>query len=79
MQQMRIRSKGILEQECLKAARFRTECRAIERITIRRLRPQGSGPNWEPAEFHPLPTRPAEMAARHAIVRLQGTYELAKE
>jgi hypothetical protein len=65
-----------MEAECLRAVRGQAECREIYRVTIRiGVR----GYNWEPAEFHPLPTRGAEETARDVIALLQRKYALLEE
>src|SRR5258708_29535526 len=77
-EEMPIRTREWLEAECLKVANRQIEVRGeLVHVSIRRLYPAGSGPNWEVAEFFPPLPRIAEHAARVAISDLPGTSGLA--
>lgn len=78
MEDLPRRSRTVIEAECLRAVRGQAECREIYRVTIRKVIGV-RGYNWEPAEFHPLPTRGAEETARDVIAPLQRKYALLEE
>jgi hypothetical protein len=53
LKQMAARSREWLEAECLKLAKQTLGGSEIQRVTIRRLRPKGTGPNWKVADVIP--------------------------
>src|SRR5437899_10990544 len=54
LKQMPTKSGEWLEAECLKLARRTLGGSEIQYVTIRRLHPKGTGPNWKVADW-PLP------------------------
>jgi hypothetical protein len=73
-----VKSRAWLEAECLKLAK-RTLSGEIERVTIRRLHPKGTGPNWKVADLIPQQTLLVSQEVRDALSRLAGKYALADE
>jgi hypothetical protein len=53
---MQSKSREWLEAECLRLAKRAPGGREIERVTIKRLSPKGTGPNWKVADLIPQPT-----------------------
>ena len=63
---------------CVSIIRDQAACRDVKDVVIRRLHPQGTGPNWEVERFEPpLPTSSEEIA-RHVIARLQDEVALGR-
>src|SRR5215211_1338993 len=60
-------SRAWLEAECLRVTRKQLGCNGTQAVTIRRLHPKGSGPNWEPQKFRPSLDKVAEHYARKAL------------
>jgi hypothetical protein len=56
LKQMPTKSRDWLEVECLRPARLILGGKEIQRVTIRRLHPKGTGPNWKIADIIPQPT-----------------------
>ncbi len=56
LKQMPTKSGEWLEAECLKLARRTLGGSEIQYVTIRRLHPKGTGPNWRVADLIPQPT-----------------------
>jgi hypothetical protein len=67
-------SRAALEAECLRVTRKQQYCAQTQSVVIRRLRPQGSGPNWEPQQFRPPLGKVAEHHARKALAELAEIY-----
>jgi hypothetical protein len=44
---MQEKSEAYLESLCLAACRRRPGCTHLQRVVIGRIKPLGSGPNWE--------------------------------
>jgi hypothetical protein len=72
------KSRAWLEAECLKLARTHGGSE-IQRVTIRRLRPKGSGPNWKVADIVPQPKLEVSIEVRKKLARLPGRYALEDE
>ena len=73
------KTRYALEALSLDSAKRHLGCRALTHVLIRRLYPEGSGPNWEPAKFVPTLPDIANGYARKAIAALTGRYALADE
>jgi hypothetical protein len=71
------RSKTFIEAECLKAAKRQLGCGDLQRVLIERIKPRGSGPNWQVLEFTPALPRIARDEAMTAIAPLRQKYALA--
>lgn len=72
-------SRAWLEAECLAIARRTLGGSEIQRVTIRRLRPKGTGPNWKVADIIPQPTLEVGGEVRKTLARLPGRYALEDE
>jgi hypothetical protein len=70
------KSRDWLEEECLKLAKQTRSGREIQRVTIRRLNPKGSAPNWKVADLIPQPAMQYSADVRAALAHLPGTYAL---
>lgn len=68
-----------LEEQCIKALQFDPHTRSTTRVTIIRLTPEGSGPNWALAEIDPSPTQNGWRVAHGLVAQLTGTYALAPD
>jgi hypothetical protein len=77
--QMQAKSRDWREAECLKLAKRSIGGSEIERVTIRRLRPKGTGPNWKVADLIPQQTLLVSGEVRDALAHLPGTYALENE
>jgi hypothetical protein len=77
--QMPVKSRAWLEAECLKLAKRTLGGSEIERVTIRRLHPKGTGPNWKVADLIPQQTLLVSQEVRDALSRLARKYALADE
>lgn len=75
-QAMPAKTRDWIEAECLRLARQTVGGGEIQRVTIRRLRPNGSGPNWKVADIIPQPTLLVSSQVRGALAHLTGTYAL---
>src|SRR5205823_11225567 len=64
-------SRASLEAECLRVTRKQQGCRGTHAVTIKRLHPEGSGPNWEPQQIYPALDKVAEHYARRALAELR--------
>ena len=64
------KSEEWLEVECLKLARQTLGGSEIQRVTIRRLRPKGTGPNLKGRRYHPA----AGPAAKRRNTRQARTF-----
>jgi hypothetical protein len=73
------KSREWLEAECLKLARQTPGGSEIQRVTIRRLRPKGTGPNWKVADIIPQPPLPLSVDIRTKLAHLPGTYAVEDE
>jgi hypothetical protein len=76
---MEQKSRNELDALSLEVAKRQIGCRGTERVTIRRLPPNGSGPNWAPDKFYPPLPDIADGEARDAIANLTGRYALADD
>jgi len=76
---MQSKSREWLEAECLRLAKRAPGGRDIERVTIRRLRPKGAGPNWKVADLIPQPTFVVSKEVRDVLAHLPGEYALADD
>ena len=76
---MLTKSGGWLEAECLKLARRTLGGRETQYVTIRRLHPKGTRPNWKVADLIPQPTPLVSREIRDALAHLTGTYALEDE
>jgi hypothetical protein len=70
------KSRDWLEAECLRLARRVPGGSEIERVTIRRLRPNGDGPNWKVADIVPQPDLALSQTIRTKLARLADEYLL---
>ena len=77
--QMPTKSRDWLEAECLRLARLVLGGKEIQRVTIRRLSPKGTGPNWKVADIIPQPTPLVSEHVRAALAHLTGAYSLEEE
>jgi hypothetical protein len=71
------KSRAFIEAECVKAASAQDLCRGLKHVRVRRLFPNGTGANWEPAEFEPPLSTVGECMAQMAISSLPDSYVLA--
>jgi hypothetical protein len=69
-------SRAALEAECLRITKKQQGCAHTQSVTIRRIRQEGSGPNWEPQKFLPPLDKVAEYYARRALAKLGESYAL---
>jgi hypothetical protein len=74
---MQEKSKVFLESLCLAACRHRPGCAHLQRVVIGRIKPLGSGPNWEVLAFKPELPPFAHAEALKAAGRVRGMYSLA--
>ena len=65
-------SRASLEAECLRVTRKQQGCRGTHAVTIKRLHPESSGPNWEPQQFYPPLDKVAEHYACFAKTQTQA-------
>ena len=65
-----------LQSEALRLCKMRVGCHHLEAVLIGRVRPKGSGPNWELLAFRPELPMGAENEAMEVIHLLRGTYAL---
>ena len=77
--QMPTKSREWLEAQCLKLARRCLGGSEIQYVTVRRLRPKGTGPNWKVADIIPQPTPLVSGEVRDALAHLTGTFALEDE
>lgn len=61
---------------CLELVVRALGCRDVTKVTVVKLKPSGSGPNWELAGLTPPVPSAAFAEANLAIAVLRGTYEL---
>jgi hypothetical protein len=73
------KTRSELETLSFEIAKGCLGCNELTHVAIRRLHPEGSGPNWEPVKFFPRLPPIADGEARHAIAVLTGRYALADE
>jgi hypothetical protein len=71
------KSAAWLEAECLRRCRLLALGRNLEAVKIERLKPSGSGPNWQVAGFKPELHGVAYHEAMAVIAHVRGTYVLA--
>jgi hypothetical protein len=71
------KSAAWLEAECLRRCRLLPLSRHLEAVKIERIKPPGSGPNWQVAAFQPELDGVAHQEAMAVIAHLRGTYALA--
>ena len=79
MKQVSTKSKDWLEAECLELARQTLGGSEIVRVTIRRLRPKGGGPNWKVADIIPQPGLSLGEEIRARLAHLPGKYAMGDE
>ena len=79
LKQMPTKSRDWLEAECLRLAQLVLGGKEIQRVTIRRLHPKGTGPNWKVADIIPQPTPFVSGEVRDALAYLTGTFALEDE
>ena len=79
LKQMPTKSGEWLEAECLKLARRTLGGSEIQYVTIRRLHPKGTRPNWKVADLIPQPTPLVSREVRDALAHLTGTHALEDE
>jgi len=77
--QLPTKTKDWLEAECLRLTRRAPGGSEIQRVTIRRLHPKGTGPNWKVADIIPQPSLRVSSKIRDALAPLMGRYTLADE
>jgi hypothetical protein len=65
------KSRDWLEAECLSLARRTIGGSEIQRVMIRRLRTQGTGPNWKVADIIPQPSLLTSDNVRAALASLR--------
>jgi hypothetical protein len=71
------KTKDFIEAECLKVARYGLGCSELEAVSIVRIKPEGSGPNWEVGSFSPALPEVALKDAKRRIDPLRQEYALA--
>jgi hypothetical protein len=71
-------SRSVIEAMCVRIVRDQVACRDLKQVVIRRLHPQGNGPNWEVERFEPPMPTTSEDIARHVIKRLQDEVALGR-
>src|ERR1700730_15211160 len=74
MKQPPAKSRYWLEAECLRLASGAPGGGEIQRVTIRRLHPKGTGPNWKVADLIPQPSLRVSSKIRDALAPLMGRY-----
>jgi hypothetical protein len=75
--QRQFHSRNVIETMCVSIVRKHlVGWRDIKRVTIRRVHPQGTGPNWEVERFEPALPATTEEAARRLIKGLQDQVAL---
>jgi hypothetical protein len=65
-----------LEAECLRLAQRVLGAKEIQRVTIRRLHPNGTGPNWKVADIIPQPSLAVSGKIRDRLAPLTSIYAL---
>ena len=73
------KSRDWLEAECLRLASVAPGGSEIQRVTIRRLHPKGTGPNWKVADLIPQPALTFSAEVRASLAGLPATYALENE
>jgi hypothetical protein len=73
------KSREWLEAECLRLAKRAAGGREIERVTIRRLSPKGTGPNWKVADLIPQPTLAVSSKVRDLLAHLPNEHALGDD
>jgi signal transduction histidine kinase len=68
-----------LEVECLRLAQRVLGAKEIQRVTIRRLHPKGTRPNWKVADIIPQPSLAVSGKIRDRLAPLTGIYALEDE
>ncbi len=71
------KSRAWLEAETLRRCKRRPGCGHLEAVRIGRIKPSGSGPNWELLAFTPELDPVARAEAMVELDKLRGTYALA--
>jgi hypothetical protein len=73
------KSRDWLEAECLRLASTAPGGSEIQRVTIRRLHPKGTGPNWKVADLIPQPALTFSAEVRASLAVLPTTYVLEND
>jgi hypothetical protein len=73
------KSRDWLEVECLRHAQRVLGAKEIQRVTIRRLHPKGTRPNWKVADIIPQPSLAVSGKIRDRLAPLTGIYALEDE
>jgi hypothetical protein len=76
---MPTKSRDWLEAECLRLAQRVLGAKEIQRVTIRRLHPKGTGPNRKGADIIPQPSLAVSGKIRDRLAPLTGIYALEDE
>jgi hypothetical protein len=71
------RTRAFLQARCLQVSRQQLGCKYLEAVLIGRIKPLGSGPNWEVLAFRAELPPIAQNEAMKAVDVLRGTYALA--
>jgi hypothetical protein len=79
LKQMPAKSRDWLEAECLRLASRTPGGKEIQRVTIRRLHPRGTGANWKVADLIPQPALAFSAEVRASLADLPTTYALETE
>jgi hypothetical protein len=79
LKQPAAKSRDWLEAECLRLASGFPGGGEIQRVTIRRLHPKGTGPNWKVADLIPQPALTFSAEVRASLAGLPSTYVLENE
>ena len=73
------KTKAFIEAKCLEAARRAAGCKDLEKVSIERTKPMGSGSNWQVAGFRPQLPKIAESEALKVIAPLRQQYALPEK
>ncbi len=79
LKQAPAKSRDWLEAECLRLANRAPGGSEIQRVTIRRLHPKGTGPNWKVADLIPQPALAFSAEVRALLADLPASYALEND